>query len=545
MNFTDHIEQIVQKSKESALSGKKLKSLATNVKPLTDFLNCTHNQALLFAIIFYLSLERGSADLSDIASHFDVPVMRLLKYKRDLDQLTKKKLIRQEDTRGPFSSRAGNFSYYVHQSVFDGVLKKRLSGNLNKIKDSIDFLVSVYTCMEEAANNVDGYENLKDDMIAICKENKRLAIAKKILTSEMKEYEILILIFVAYKLLNGEEDIPVSEACGFMENDKHFQLSVRRSFLNGKSSLLKRGLIETTPGMFRNENDLNITDKGLEYLLGTDAEQFSLKSKKVKSEILPEKIKPVKLFLNPGEKQQMLSIQGLFEKENFRKIAERMKSKNMKAGFTVLLYGDPGTGKTESVYQLARETGRSILPVEISQTKSMWFGESEKLIKGVFENYRRLQEGSRDYPILLFNEADGIFGKRTTRMESGVSQTLNAMQNIILQEMEDFEGLMIATTNLTDNLDNAFDRRFLYKVKFEIPELNTRIQIMQEKIPFLSLRAIGQLCEQFKLTGGQMANIAKKCNIHELLEGSLPNLQQVGAFCREELGLTTKTKLGF
>ena len=73
-----------------------------------------------------------------------------------------------------------------------------------------------------------------------------------------------------------------------------------------------------------------------------------------------------------------------------------MKDKNMKAGFTVLLYGDPGTGKTESVYQLARETGRSILPVEISQTKSMWFGESEKLIKGVFESYRRLQEGSRD-----------------------------------------------------------------------------------------------------------------------------------------------------
>ncbi|HZK07263.1 MAG TPA: ATP-binding protein [Bacteroidales bacterium] len=545
MNFTDHIEQIVQKSKESALSGKKLKALAPNVKPLTDFLNCTHNQAVLFSIIFYLTLERGSADLSDLANHFEVPVMRLLKYKHDLDQLTKKKLIRQEDSRGPFTSRAGSFSYYVHHSILDGILKKKLVGNPGMIKDNFDFLVRAFAVMEDATDNGGGYEILKDDLMTICKENKKLTIAKKILGSDMNEYEVLILIFVAYKLLNGEDDIPISEACYFLDNDKHFQLSVRRSLLNGNSSLLKRGLIETTPGMFRNENDLNITDKGLEYLLGADAEQLSLKSQKVKTEILPEKIRPVKLFLNHNEKQQMQAIQGLFEKENFNGIVERMKDKNMKAGFTVLLYGDPGTGKTESVYQLARETGRSILPVEISQTKSMWFGESEKLIKGVFESYRRLQEGSRDYPILLFNEADGIFGKRTTNMESGVSQTLNAMQNIILQEMEDFEGLMIATTNLTDNLDKAFDRRFLYKVKFEIPDLNTRIQIMQEKIPFLSPCAIGQLCEQFKLTGGQMANIAKKCNIHELLGGSLPNLQQVGAFCREELGLTTKTKLGF
>jgi hypothetical protein len=543
MNFTDHIEQIVKKSKESALSNKNLKLLASNVKPLTDFLNCTPNQALLFAIIFYRTLERGSADLSDIASHFDVPVMRLLKYKRDLDQLTKKKLIRQEASRTLFSSRAGSLTYYVHQGVLDGIVTKRLAGNSNMIKDNFDFLVRIFAYMEDASDGT--FEVLKDDLIATCKENKKLTIAKKILGSDLEEYEILILIYIAYKLLNGEEDISISEACNFLDNDKHFQLIIRRGLLNGSSSLLKRGLIETTPGMFRNENNMNITDKGLEYLLGADAEQFSLKSQKVKTEILPEKISMVKLFLNHNEKQQMQAILGLFEKKNFRKIAERMKSKNMKAGFTVLLYGEPGTGKTESVYQLARETGRSILPVEISKTKSMWFGESEKLIKGVFENYRRLQSGSKDYPILLFNEADGIFGKRTTNMESGVSQTLNAMQNIILQEMEDFEGLMVATTNLTDNLDKAFDRRFLYKVKFEIPDLNTRLQIMQEKIPFLSPRAIGQLCEQFKLTGGQMANIARKCSIHELLGGSIPNLQQVGAFCREELGLTEKTKLGF
>jgi SpoVK/Ycf46/Vps4 family AAA+-type ATPase len=315
--------------------------------------------------------------------------------------------------------------------------------------------------------------------------------------------------------------------------------------MNGKSMLIKRGLIEAMPGAFRNESDMNVTDKGLEFLLGEEAQQFSIQSKRVKNEILPEKIPLVNLFLNPNEKEQLHTIQGIFEKDKFNEITARMQERNMKAGFPVLFYGSPGTGKTESVYQLARATGRSILPVEISQTKSLWFGESEKLIKGIFNNYRQLCSGSKEYPILLFNEADGIFGKRTSKTDSAVSQTMNAMQNIILQEMEDFEGIMIATTNLSENLDNAFDRRFLYKVKFENPNLDIRLQIMQEKIPFLTPEAVRQLCEQYKLTGGQMANIRKKCNIHEILNGKLPDSGKVNDFCLEELDMQTKAKLGF
>jgi len=111
--------------------------------------------------------------------------------------------------------------------------------------------------------------------------------------------------------------------------------------------------------------------------------------------------------------------------------------------------------------------------------------------------------------------------------------------------MEDFEGIMMATTNLTDNLDKAFDRRFLYKIKFENPTFDTRIEIMRDKFPFHKHEAVRQLCEHFSLTGGQMANIAKKCSIHELLNGQLPGPDEISAFCRDEQGLTEKRKLGF
>ncbi len=544
MNITDHIERIAQKAEDSKLKAIT-KNMMPDIKPVMDFLGCTKEQALIFALIFYHTLESGDADLSDLARHFQIPVMRMLKYKKDLDHLTKNRLIRQQENRGPFR-KTNSVAYYVHSKVIDGILRKKLKFNAVKISNNFDFIIRVVEEIESSAEDVGGFDNLEADFLELCRENKNLFTANKLLNSkDFPVYEKLILVLIAFKLMEGEEEVTVSDACSFLEGNKSFQLKVRRSFINGCSKLFVRGLIESRPGMFRNENELTITDKGLEYLLGDESEQFALRSNRVKNEIQPAKISSVKLFLNTSEAKQLKTLEELFDLKKFEEVSSRMKKKKMKAGIPVLLYGSPGTGKTESVYQLARKTGRSIIPVEISKTKSMWFGESEKMIKDVFEKYKQISHNSKVCPILLFNEADGIFSKRTTKLDSPVSQTLNAMQNIILQEMEDFEGIMVATTNLTDNLDKAFDRRFLYKVKFEIPEKATRVKIMQNKLPFLTPLAVKTLCGQFSLTGGQMANIAKKCNIHELLNGKLPNPGEIENLCRDELGLQAKNKLGF
>ena len=100
--------------------------------------------------------------------------------------------------------------------------------------------------------------------------------------------------------------------------------------------------------------------------------------------------------------------------------------------------------------------------VELSQLKSKWFGESEKQVKGIFDTYRRIFDNSNVKPILFINEADGMFSKRMeiTGRKSSTDQTMNTIQNIILQELENFNGILFATTNLTENLDSAFERRF-------------------------------------------------------------------------------------
>ena len=136
----------------------------------------------------------------------------------------------------------------------------------------------------------------------------------------------------------------------------------------------------------------------------------------------------------------------------------------------------PGTGKTESVLQIAKKTGRDVLVINVEDVKSKWVGDSEKNIKEVFNRYRRLVNTNTDgnIPILLFNEADAILGIRKKGADNAVDKMENSMQNIILQEMENLDGIFIATTNLTENLDAAFERRFLYKINFTRPDKEAR-----------------------------------------------------------------------
>jgi hypothetical protein len=544
MKLTNHIENIVQKSEESKLAPLILKNCDKDIEALSGFLRCSKMQALLFAVILHNTLESGSAELNELARHFGVSVMTILSYKLDLDELIKQKYIRQENNHNPFSNRR-NMAYFVHHVLIDSILKSKLADGVGKANNNIDLLQWIAGIVESAQEQGGGGDLVEEDVFDFCRQNNNLGLAGRLLNSNLQKTDLIILTLLAYKLINGEDKVSISDACEFLDNNKHKQLLLRRKLMSGKNELIVRGLADLVPGMFRNDSELTITDKGLEYLLGREAEELSMQSSKAGRVIVPENILPVNLFMNKKEEEQLHTLQGVLSQERFSDICKRMYDKNMKAGFSILLYGGPGTGKTESVYQLARQTGRSILPVEISNAKSMWFGESEKLIKGIFELYDKLRKGTNIAPILLFNEADAIFGKRTTQMDSSVSQTLNAMQNIILQEMEDFEGIMIATTNLTENFDPAFDRRFLYKIRFENPGLQTRMQIMQNKIPFISPEAIGQLCEQYKLTGGQVANIAKKCSIYEMLEGKEADREKVDEFCKEELGLREKVKLGF
>ena len=185
--------------------------------------------------------------------------------------------------------------------------------------------------------------------------------------------------------------------------------------------------------------------------------------------------------------------------------------------------------------QIARKTGRNILQVNISEIKSCWVGESEKNIKGIFDRYREQVKRTKITPILLFNEADAVIGKRREGAESAVDKMENSIQNIILQEMETLDGIMIATTNLEQNMDKAFERRFLYKIKFNKPSLEARSSIWKTMIPALSEDESIALASKYDFSGGQIENIARHFAINTVLHGDDSNrLNSLYAYCDGE-----------
>jgi SpoVK/Ycf46/Vps4 family AAA+-type ATPase len=201
-----------------------------------------------------------------------------------------------------------------------------------------------------------------------------------------------------------------------------------------------------------------------------------------------------------------------------------------------LFYGSPGTGKTETVNQLARLTGRDIMLVDVPNLKDKWVGESEKNVKAVFDKYREIVKKSKVAPILLFNEAASIFGRRLTNVSHSADQMLNTMQNIILQEMESLEGILIATTNLTENLDEAFERRFLYKIRFERPDAEVREHIWHNMLPELTNEEVEKLASSYEFSGGQIENVARKFSINNILYGEEGDrMEALCGFCDNEL----------
>jgi SpoVK/Ycf46/Vps4 family AAA+-type ATPase len=220
----------------------------------------------------------------------------------------------------------------------------------------------------------------------------------------------------------------------------------------------------------------------------------------------------------------------------------------MPKGFAVLFTGGAGCGKTAGAYELARRTGRDVFAVDMSQLKSKWVGDSEKIVKGVFNTYREMCRTRALAPILLFNEADAIFSRRMENPQDSVDQMMNAIQNICLEAIENLDGILIATTNLASNFcDDAFARRFLFKLEFDKPEPATRAKIWRSMLPDVSDGDALALATRYEFSGGNIENVARKAAVGYVLSGRKAGLDELVKYCDEETLSSRKAgrRIGF
>ena len=208
-------------------------------------------------------------------------------------------------------------------------------------------------------------------------------------------------------------------------------------------------------------------------------------------------------------------------------------ARSSKGGLKVLFSGPPGTGKTMSAEIIAAELDLDLYRIDLSNVVSKWIGETEKNLKQVFD----LAETNGG--VLLFDEADALFGKRTSNVQSSNDRYANMEINYLLQRMEEFDGVCLLTTNIETGIDEAFKRRLNFRVRFLTPEPAERERLWALMIPAQAPRTeldFEEVAERFDMTGGNIRNAAIRAAVLAAAEGNVLSTRHLIEAATREFG---------
>ena len=541
MNLLMAFEQIIEKAKYSQLSDEFYSDADKCIKYVSTKLGLTKEQSVMMALFLNKS-DDSNIYISEIGDYVKCSTIRIMRYKNDIDVLENREYIRccREKGRIRYRVPIDVVEAFCHNEVY---VPKNCTG-----LSCQDLFSELEDYFDMRSDHEITYEKLKQKINSLFMDNEKIEFVSHVEDYALCEEDRMLFVLFSHLYVNNSDDNIGYHDLEFLYEDNRQWNRIRTELSRGNHILFSLELIE-----FNNDDGLvdresfRMTDKAKSELFGELCLESRNDNKFNKDLIKCEKIAEKKLFYGESIQAQITELSQLLEDCHYQKIHSRMKESGFRCGFTCLFYGAPGTGKTETVLQLARQTGRDIMQVDVSQIKSCWVGESEKNIKGLFESYREKVKKSMLTPILLFNEADAVIGKRQEGAERAVEKMENSIQNIILQEMENLDGILIATTNLVQNMDKAFERRFLYKIKFEKPTIEARINIWHEMIPALSESDTQKLASKYDFSGGQIENIARHYAINNILYGSQINtIETLISHCENERLETKEAKrIGF
>lgn len=544
MDLLMAIEQIVEKAKDSQLSKEFFRKADKYIKYVSGKLELTKEQSVMLALFINRS-DDSSICISEISRDLKCSTVRILRYMNDIDELEKREFLRCCRDTGYRRS----VSYRVPLDVIEAIqhdekyVPKRSTGL--SCEELFGELEEIFDMRKEDELT---YENMVKKIDSLFEDNGNLEYVRQVTHSGLIDEDKMLLVLFSHLCVNNNDDNIGFHDLDFLYDNKRMWNRIKSQLSKGNNDLFEEGMIEynNDDGLVDRES-FRMTDKARSELFSELCLKSRNNSKLSKDLIKSEKIAEKKLFYCESIQAQIGELSQLLEEKHYQEIHTRMEESGFRCGFTCLFYGAPGTGKTETVLQLARQTGRDIMQVNVSQIKSCWVGESEKNIKSLFDTYREKVKKNETTPILLFNEADAIINKRQEGAERAVDKMENSIQNIILQEMESLDGILIATTNLAQNMDKAFERRFLYKIKFEKPTLEARMHIWHEMIPTLSDADTKLLAEKYDFSGGQIENIARHNAINNILYGDKTNnIESLMTYCDNERLETKQTrKIGF
>ena len=535
-------EKMRPEDSSSGMPLENMRKASADIKALAKTLELSDLQVVILTAIVQRS-ARYSINGNDLANELGLEYLKFLTHSKETDELRKRGYIRIDkdgDIVLPKEvMRELKDNRPVKPERFQGLDTETILMRLRKILEVRD---DEDCTTDEAAAYINTMMEMNPDTSIGHTWFKYM--------NELDQYNQLFLAVMLYRYYYLDDDrIGLHDLDDYFTEDEFDR--IRGAFKRERLALQQRDIIEYVgeDGMMSKEYFCikdDIKDEFLADLGGIQKEDKRKANVSASRKVQAAEIGKKELYYNPSEGRQVAQLRELLSKKRFDEIRSKLKEKGLRSGFTCLFYGPPGTGKTETVYQIARESGRDIFMVDVAQIKSCWVGESEKNIKDVFDKYRKCVASGDTIPILVFNEADAIFGIRQEGAERAVDKMENSIQNIILQEMEDLDGILIATTNLTSNLDKAFERRFLYKIRFDKPSIEARAAIWRSMLPCLTEAEAQQLATDYDFSGGQIENVARKREVCAIIGLAEPDFAKVRELCTEEvIENSPRRKIGF
>ncbi len=524
----DRIDMLIEAARGSKLDDNLFAKYRDLILSIAVNLQLSMEQAVL--LMPFIANADETVKHRDLRCFFECSPTMIMRYSEDLTQLVHRRYLFHKNQYGTIglalTKKAGNALTEGHG------LREVSMANLSPN----DFMKAVNELYEEF---IDKRHLLPDEfnqeLQILIDGNRKLPIVKAIENLEL-DYEciVFLLYFCKRIVCESQPNVCLDTLSELVEDFSTHGWA----FAKGKHVLIKKKLVQPSGGEQLMRDMFTLTTYAKKKLLKDydimeeqEEEVDCSRFKVVKAKDIKEK----HLFYSEQNQKDLAVISELLSEAKWHEVRNNLKENGMRQGFNCLFHGAPGTGKTETVLQLARKTGRDIMQVDISTVRDKWFGETEKIVKDIFVQYGKLVKQSKRTPILLFNEADAILSVRSDLSNShSTDKTENAIQNILLQEMENLDGIMIATTNLADNFDRAFERRFIYKVRFEQPSVEAKTFIWKSQLNDLEETDAASLARSYDFSGGQIENVARKVFVEKLLFSKEIGITRLVELCEEE-----------
>jgi len=513
---------------KSKLKIKKSKKYETAMERLKDLYKLTQTQVWILCLVCEHFVEcDDTTSLSDISEALNVPAMTIMSWKKEIEKMTDDGFFEwRRNRKDVIPVTEFNDSLYSN-TQFIPQKKKEM--------DEIDFLKYFADRYESRRGEEMSEHMIFRELLGYERRSRNLEMIKRVKAELDDAHNRFFLYDVAHDVITGDKTSLNETIADLYDGGRRY--TIASQMMEETHELFKKGLLEFETKGNLSDASVTLTDKAKKLVFGERAFLFEEKINE-KDLIKVGDIKEKRLFYSQQNQKEIDRLKSALQEEKLKGIQKRLQDDGLPVGVAVLLYGAPGTGKTESVMQIAKETGRSIVHVDIAEAKSAWFGESEKRIKKIFTSYKNACEIAKKkgelMPILLFNEADALISKRKDANSGNCAQTENAIQNIILEELENLQGIFIATTNLATNMDTAFERRFLFKIKFENPSVESKTSIWMNKLSWLNKDQATQFAKDYDFSGGQIDNIVRKVAMNEVITGERPAISEINDMCKTE-----------